>query len=73
MARTSSNSVAKESEGGFGPKSIAMLPDRFSWKEDGRKRDFSILAGRMEANARLVTQRKVQKSTGFTTVQVGMK
>ena len=46
VARTSSGSLAKESEGWIGPKSIVMWPERFSWKEDGRKRDFSILAGR---------------------------
>ena len=36
-----------------------------------QKRLFDI--GQMKANAKLVTTRKVQKSTGFTIVQVGMK
>ena len=40
---------AKESEG-IGLQSIAMWPGRSSWKEGGRNRDFSILAGRMLVN-----------------------
>ena len=36
-----------------------------------QKRLFHI--GHMTANAKLVTTRKVQKSKGFTIVQVGMK
>ena len=53
---------------GFGPKSIVLWPERFCWKEGGRTRDFSILAGRTQ-----VTRGKAQKSTGFTTVQNGTK
>ena len=34
----------------------------------GRKRDCSILAGRMQVNVKLANWRKAQKSTGFTTV-----
>ena len=35
--------------------------------------DFSTLVGQMKANAKLVTKGKVQKSTGSTIVQGGMK
>ena len=37
----------------IGLKSIAMWPGRSSWKEVGRKRDYSILAGRMLVNVKL--------------------
>ena len=46
---------------------------KISWKEGGRKRDFSILAGRMQVSVKFATRRKAQKSTGFDTVQNGMK
>ena len=39
----------------------------------GRKRDFSILACRTQFSVKLATWRKAQNSTGFTTVQNGMK
>ena len=35
--------------------------------------DFSTLVGQMKASANLVPKRKVQKSTGSTFAQVGMK
>ena len=37
----------------IGLKNIAMYPGRFSWKVDGRKRDCSILAGRMPVSVKL--------------------
>ena len=46
-----------------------MWPELSSWQEVGRKRDCSTLAGRMSVNVKLARRRKVQKSTGFTTVQ----
>ena len=50
-----------------------MLPERSSWKEVGRKRDCSTLAGRMYVNGKPASWREAQKSTGFTTFQNGMK
>ena len=50
-----------------------MWPERSSWKEGGRKRDFSILAGRMHFSVKPARWRKAQESTGFTTVQNGTK
>ena len=52
-----------------GLKSIAMWPGRSSWQKAGRKRDYSILAGRMLVNVKHVNWRKSQMSTGCTTVQ----
>ena len=49
-----------------------MLPEGSSWKEVGRKRDHSILAGRMQVNVKL-RWKKAQKSTGCTTVLTGTK
>ena len=43
------------------------------WKEAVCRKDFSTLVGQMKVNVKLVTKRKVQKSTGFAIVQVGMK
>ena len=48
-----------------------MWPERSSWKEVGRKRNYSILAGRISVNVRLAIWRKAQRSTGFTTVRNG--
>ena len=48
-----------------------MRPESFSWKEDGRKRDYSMLAGRIPVNVKFARRRKVQKSIGSTTVQNG--
>ena len=56
-----------------GPKSIAMWPERFFWKEARCRKDSSTLAGRMQVSVNLATWRKAQKSTSFTTVQNGMK
>ena len=63
MARTSSRSLAKESEGELDRKASQMRPERFSWQEDGRKRDFPMLAGRMSVSVKRATRRKAQKST----------
>ena len=54
-------------------KSIAMWPERSSWKEVGRKRDYSTLAGRISVNVKLARWWKAQRSTGSTTAQSGMK
>ena len=56
---------------GFGLRGIVMWPERSSWKEVGRKRGYSILAGRISVNVKLARWRKAQRSTGFTTVQNG--
>ena len=37
----------------------------------GRKRGYSILAGRISVNVKLARWRKAQRSRGFTTVQNG--
>ena len=50
-----------------------MWPERFSCKEDGSKRDFSALVGRMKVSAEFVTKRKAQKSTGSTIAQKSLK
>ena len=50
-----------------------MWPDRFSRKEDGRNRDFSILAGLMQVSVKLARWRKARRSTGSTTAQNGTK
>ena len=42
-------------------------------KEVGRKRDYSIFAGRMLVNVKHANWGKAQKSTGCTTVQNGTK
>ena len=57
----------------FEPKSIVMWPERSLWKEVGRKRDCSILAGRILVCVKLADWRKAQKSTGFTTAQNGTR
>ena len=50
-----------------------MSQGSWFWKEAGCRKDSLTLVGHMKATAKLVTTRKVQKSTGFTIVQVGMK
>ena len=47
-----------------------MLQGTWFWKEAGCRKDFSTLVGQMKANAKLVTKRKVQKSTDSTIVHV---
>ena len=42
---------------GFGLRSIVMWPEGSSWKEVGRKREYSILAGRMSVSVRLARWR----------------
>ena len=54
-------------------KSIEMWPENWFWKEVGCRRSFSTLVGRMKVNAKLVTKRKVQKSTGSTIAQNGTR
>ena len=54
---------------GFGLRGIVMWPERSSWKGVGRKRGYSILAGRISVNVKLARRRKAQISTGFTTVR----
>ena len=56
-----------------GLTSIVMSQGSWFWKEVECRKDSSTLAGQMNANAKPVTKRKVQKSTGFTIVQDGMK
>ena len=57
----------------IGLRSIAMCPGRSFWRVDGRRRDSSILDGRMSVNVKLARKRKEQKSTGYTTAQNGTK
>ena len=73
MARASRGSFAKESEGGVDRQASAMWPENCSWKEDGCKRDSSILVDRMQVSVKHVAQKKVQKSTGFIIVQSGTR
>ena len=57
----------------IGLKGIAMWPGRFSWKVDGRKRDYSMWIGRISVNVKLARREKAQKNTGSTTAQNGTK
>ena len=54
-----------------GLKNIETLPENWSWKEAGCRKDSSTLVGRMKVSAKLVTRRKAQRSTGFTIAQNG--
>ena len=50
-----------------------MQPARSSWKEVGRKRDYSMLTRWISVNVKLARKRKAQKSTGSATAQNGTK
>ena len=57
-------------EGSWLEPGLALLRKKVSWKVVGRKRDCSILAGRMSVNVKLA---KAQRSTASTTAQNGTK
>ena len=42
--------LLRKKANGFGLRGIVMWPERSSWKEVGRKRDYLILAGRISVN-----------------------
>ena len=63
----------KKNEGKLDWKSIAIEPGRFSWKVEGRRRDYLMLVGRISVNVKHARRRKAQKNTGSTTAQNGTK
>ena len=73
MAGSRANFLAKESEGELDRKASQCGQEDLFWKEVGRKRGYSILAGRMFVNVKLARWRKAQRSTGSTTALNGTK
>ena len=45
-----------------GLRSIETLPENWTWKEAGCRKDSSTLVGRMKVNVKLVARRKAQKA-----------
>ena len=68
MAGTMARSFCERKRRRIGPKSIAMWPERSSWKVVGRRRDCSILIGRTPVSVKPARKRKGQKSTGYYTL-----
>ena len=66
-----SSGVAAQKDRRNGQKSIEAW--RENWKEAGCSKDSSTLVGRMKVNAKLVTRRKAQKSTGSAIAQNGTR